>query len=222
MKQWSISIKYSTNIFVIKHFGKIYIISLIENIRVIMKIFETPETLFNYIPQCILCGKTMPLLIEGSLTAFNAKRSWGSEERVRVSMDHENGIIQSKHKKYPITIEIHSGKIINGLDIFDRLRSDYTRYIKSCPTCDFKIEFSFSQRPSKENFPYLVLKHEKLHYTLRGGREIEITKSYYDDKNLASIRIGKKFLPPMPGLDFNKFKNITHLNQRLSTLIVFG
>lgn len=187
-----------------------------------MQLFETPEALFNYVPQCVLCGKAMPLLIEGPLSILPAKKIWGTEERMRVTMELKDGIMRSKHKKYSLSVDVAAGTIIDGQDIFDRLRTDYARYFKSCPTCDFKIECSGTARPTRDRFPTLSLKNERLHYTLRGGKEIEISKSYYDNKNLASIRIGTKFLPPMPGLDFNKFKNLAHLNQRLATLVVFG
>lgn len=187
-----------------------------------MIIFETPQDLLNYIPTCVLCGKDMPLLIEGGISIVSGQRFSSSDERMRITMQSKDGILYSKNKKYPINVDIVSGKLINGADIFSRLRIDYAKYLKSCTTCDFKIECVSPKKPEKDLFPVLHLKSERIHYTLRGGKEVEINKSYYNDAGTASIRINKKYLPPMPGLDFHKFKDLDHLNQRLGTLIVFG
>lgn len=169
----------------------------------------------------------MPIVIEGRISLPPSKnRTYGNEERMRVIMERKENVIRSKHKKYPLAIEIDSGKLVDGKDIFDRMRADYMQCLKSCPTCDFKITCAASQNTDKEYFHPLTLRNERLHYTLRGGKEVEISRSYnsYNGNldGLASIRINNKFLPPMPGLDFNKFKDLSHLNQRLSTLVVFG
>jgi hypothetical protein len=188
-----------------------------------MSTFKTPQELLNYIPNCILCGKEMSLLIEGTMSNALAATSqhYMRDERLRVLLERKDNILYSKRNKHSITLEIDSGKIIDGKEIFSRMRMDYTNFTKFCNTCDFKILSQITQLSKGDYFPILRWRNERLHYTLRGGREVEITRGHYDPQK-SSVRINKKFLPPMPGLEFSKFTNLDQLNQRLSTIIVFG
>jgi hypothetical protein len=69
----------------------------------------------------------------------------------------------------------------------------------------------------------LILAQEELHYTLTKGVDVKIIK-YYTPVDLencqATITLNHKYLPPMP-FDFEKFKDLSHLNKRLATLKLF-
>jgi hypothetical protein len=95
---------------------------------------------------------------------------------------------------------------------------------KDCTTCHFKICTSCTKASARNgnNFPQLTLSSEEAHYTLKGGKDIQINKYYFSAQNdqVANIRLNNRYLPPMPW-DFSKFQDLEHMNKRLSTIILF-
>lgn len=143
-------------------------------------------------------------------------------ETIRLKMHLKDGILRSKHKKHSISIELATNLIIDGQDIVNRLRANYTHVNKICPTCHFKIQAVYKEGSiKKENcFPPLTLHNEELHYTMKGGKSVDIQKHYGLNTNSATIRLENKYLPPVPW-DFDKFKDLAHLNKRLATIKLF-
>jgi hypothetical protein len=192
----------------------------------VIHIFKTLEELENYIPNCIICGKHLQLFISGRLNAVSpAKPRWGSgQEQIRLPMVLKEGVFRSKHKNHSVSVEYSSNHIIDGQDIVNRLR--FVEAEKNCPTCHFKILAKAKDgQGHKENcLPPLTISHEELHYTMKGGKPIRITKYYGTGDTLrgesATIRIDNKFLPPVPW-DFDKFKDLAHLNKRIATIKMF-
>jgi hypothetical protein len=165
----------------------------------------------------------MVLTIEGRLAAVlpSKPRYGGGNDIIRLKMVVKDGILCSKHKNHSVSIELKTNNIIYGQDIANRLMINQTNVWKVCKTCHFKICTTYPKGViKKENcFPALTLYSEELNYTLRGGKNLYIMK-YSSDGNTATIRMDNKYLPPVPW-DFDKFKDLEHLNKRLDTIKLF-
>lgn len=192
-----------------------------------MHTFQTLAELNSYIPECLICRKPMRISIDGMLSsvASNKPRWNHGRETVHLKMELKEGVLRSKHKNHSVSIEIATNAIIDGQDMINRLTPGATYVRKMCPTCHFKIHTEYDKvADKKENcFPALTIQSEELHYTLKGGKDLQITK-YYNTGNLrgeaATIRMDNKFLPPVP-LDFDKFKDLAQLNKRLDMIKIF-
>lgn len=191
-----------------------------------MRTFKSLQELVDYIPQCILCNKDMPITINASLSAALPAKKYASSEHVNLKTEIKDGVARSKNKKYSLSVELATNKIIDGIDLVNRMQNSWTYVNKCCPTCHFKISTVYGTNAQKKEhcFPALTLQNEELSYTLKRGRRVFISKRYYDHNtqqhHLASIRLDQKYLPEMP-LDFAKFTGLTQLNHRLATLITF-
>lgn len=206
-----------------------------------MVAFNSLQEFINYIPQCVICGKSMDLFIEGQLSSVSKKKPRYNHGRdhLYVKMRSEYTHLRSLHKSYEISINPVTNEVTQGIDLINRLQDSMIYAHKSCTTCHFKIQAAFWQKlPNrsyqtgsdkigqewKENFfPPFSLKEEDLHYTLKGGVDIRIQKHYAWptlENTTASIILNRKSLPPMP-LDFNKFEGIEHLNKRIATIKLF-
>jgi hypothetical protein len=192
-----------------------------------MRTFKTLSELNDYVPVCIICQKSMRLSIDGMLTSVAPnKPRWSSgRETIHLKLELKEGILRSKHKNHNVSIELVTNKIIDGQDMINRLMPSATYVRKICPTCHFKIHTEYRTGAiKKENcFPVLTIQHEELHYTLKGGKDVQITKYYNADKpeaETATIRLESKFLPPVP-LDFDKFRDLAQLNKRLDIIKIF-
>lgn len=186
----------------------------------------------------------MQIYLDGRLSSVSDKKPrWNSgRSRLRVRVQLEEGLLHSTHKQHKITIDPVSNKVIEGLDLVERMLPDIVFANKSCPTCDFKIAAAYLKNPDpknanpwqkfnddfgqlreKECFPPLALREEQVHYTLKGGIDIRILKSYpWPEPNniTATIILNGKYLPPAP-FDFNKFQDMEHLNKRIATIKLF-
>lgn len=198
-----------------------------------MLTFPTLNDLNDYIPNCVICGKTMGYNLSGILSPVlpNKARWGGGTESVRFKLEVKGTQLRTtfheKAKKtYSLVIDLATNGIIDGQDIINRLVPGNAHMNKFCPTCHFKINTGWDNNSSKKKdcFPALTLQSEELHYTLKGGRDVEINKYYRngdpDKGRTATIRLNRKYLPPIP-FDFNKFSDLQHLNKRLDTIILF-
>lgn len=193
-----------------------------------MHTFKTLNELLAYIPNCLICQKIMSISIDGTLSSVNThKPRWSSgQERLSLKLTLKDGILCSKHKNHSLSIEAETNIVIDGLDMTKRFMPGTLYVRKMCPTCHFKIN-TVSQEGiiKKENgFPPLTIHSEELHYTMKGGKDVRITKYYQSHASLtgeaATIRLDNKFLPPVP-LDFDKMRDLAHLNKRLATIKLF-
>ncbi len=190
-----------------------------------MLTFSTLNDLNNYVPNCVICSKPMHISITGIATGPANKPRWGSgSESIRVKFELKEGILRSKNEKHKMSIEMATNAIIEGADLISRLLS--ANVTKGCPTCHFKINTGWGHHTEKKEncFPALTIESEELHYTLKGGKDIQISKYYRasdpERSQTATIRLNNKYLPPIP-FDFNKFSDLEHLNKRLDTIILF-
>lgn len=207
-----------------------------------MVIFNSLSEYMDYVPNCVICGKYMELYIDGRLSSLSKKKPRYNHGRdhLYVKMQLEYTHLRSKHKQHEIVIDPKTNEVTIGVELINRLKDDRIYAHKRCSTCHFKIEAAF-QKPGehqsswlitsdkvglswKDNhFPPLSLKEEELHYTLKGGVDIRISKIYNwpTNENVgAIITLNHKNLPLMP-LDFDKFEGLEHLNKRISTIKLF-
>lgn len=207
--------------------------------------FKTLEDFLNYIPNCVICKKSMQLYLDGRLSSISGKKPrWNSgRSRLRVKLQLEYSNLHSKHKQHKIIINPTNNQVIEGVDLIDRMNDDIIFANKGCPTCDFKIVAAYMRNPDpkatanqwqkfnsdfgqtheKGYFPPLALREEEVHYTLKGGIDVKIMKNYAwpDPANvLANIMLNHKYLPQAP-FDFNKFHDMEHLNKRIATIKLF-
>lgn len=193
-----------------------------------MRTFKTLNEVIDYIPNCLICQKGMTLSIDGVLSSQAGHHPRWSRglESVKLKMGLVDGFLRSNHKNDNISICVSDNKIIDGWEIVNRLMPGTTYVRKMCLTCHFKIHtYHIGGAVKKENcFPPLTMHSEELHYTMKGGKDVRVTKYYHADGSLtgeyATIKLDNKFLPPVP-LDFDKFKDLVHLNKRLATIKLF-
>jgi len=200
------------------------------------RFFKTIQDLIDYIPNCIICRKEMIISIEGViLPLLPSKNQYAKKENVQMILFLKDGIVRTKKRNLSLAIKAEDNFIIDGQDIVSRLMINWTYVKKICSTCNFKINTVIDYKEGvikKQNyFPPLIIDHEVLQYTFKGGKKVHITKYYndyyYNNRVLPSrseavtIRLNDKSLPPVP-LDLDKFKNLDQLNKRLSTIILFS
>lgn len=197
-----------------------------------MVTFPTLNDLHNYVPNCVVCSKPMRFAIEGIVMPTGPTKRWGGgTETIRMKLDVNDGklhtIVHEKAKKnYNLIIDIFTNEIIEGRDIVEKIKPGNAWVRKLCPTCHFKINVNWdASAPKKKHcFPALTLNSEELHYTLKGGKDVTISKHYRqgdpDNGKSATIQLSGRYLPPIP-FDFNKFSDLEHLNKRLATIILF-
>lgn len=208
-----------------------------------MVVFNSLSEYMNYVPNCVVCGKYMELYIDGHLRSLTKKkpRYNHSRDHLYVKMQLEYTHLRSKHKQHEIVINPETNEVTIGAELTNRLKEDRIYANKRCTTCHFKISAAFEAPKGanlssyyhysdkiglfwKDNyFPPLSLKEEELHYTLKGGVDIRISKMYSwptTEDASAIISLGHKDLPPMP-LNFDKFEGLEHLNKRIATIKLF-
>jgi len=196
-----------------------------------MNIFKTPQEFAEYLPNCLICGKELNFSINGTITPLNVVQSRYAHgnEHIKLRMNLKDGLLQATHKRHNVYVELATGKVVEGQDLFDRFYMDSVIVMKTCGTCDFKLETWTAQNLGKGQFPIVSLRNERLHYTLKGGKDVEIVKRYHPNvrpeiqKNTSvSIKIANKYIPEILfDFEFSKFKNLAHLNQRLGTILLF-
>jgi hypothetical protein len=187
--------------------------------------FQTLSELYAYVPACLICAKDLDVSIDGTFSpvATNKPRFNRGGERIHFKVSLEDGIVTAKSATNDIIrLDANSNKIIEGTNIVNRMLVNQTQVNKKCATCHLKINTHYSSGNIKKEvyFPPLTLRSEELHYTLRGGKRVRIEKYYYEHTSTIQFQLDGKYLPPVP-FEFNKIKDITHLNKRIATIVLF-
>lgn len=188
-----------------------------------MKSFLNFQALLDYIPNCIICTKPMQMQMSGTL---GHKANAHTRERYSMHLALKDGLLFSKHKSHKLVINPVDNSVVEGVDLAARIISEYTSVKKMCQTCHFKIEtFCSGSKVKKEkNFPILTLQTEELHFTMKGGKDVHVTKYYPGNgggqEYTARIMLNGKYLPPVP-FEFDKFNSFQALNKRINTIVVF-
>lgn len=195
-----------------------------------MKTFNTLQEYVDYVPTCLICKKEMRVSLTGTMqaTPVSGQKRWASSRKsLDIKFDIKEGVLVSKHKTHKLSMKLDDNSLVEGEDIVARLTSKLTFVKKSCQTCHVKIQANCSnpQFKKEKRFPALTLHSEELHFTMRGGKDLNVTKYYgsndsSETEKSASIQINYKYLPPVP-FDFNKFNSFEQLTRRISTIVLF-
>jgi hypothetical protein len=192
-----------------------------------MGTFQTLNEFRNYIPNCLICEKEMPLVIEGHYV--DKIKSSRSRNYTKFKFIVKSGILQSKHKEHSIKINPESNEMIEGVEIIEQITA-HSMYVKrGCPTCDFKIIawnyfgtfFNGIVEKKKGYFPKILLQSESLNFTIKGGKSISIKREYGVGNSSTSILLDNKYLPNGVPFEFDKIRDFAHLSTRLATIKTF-
>lgn len=184
-----------------------------------MKIFKSFQELIDYVPNCLICGKQLELHLNGRVTT--------SKLHFRLKIK-DNQII-GKNKNYLININPADNQIILGQEIVNELLHSYVTVIKKCYTCRCIITTTYNgaaletYAKSYKTFPHLTLYREEMYFTRANNKRVNISQIYYNSglSNINQITVDNKPIKPIY-INFNQFKNLDHLNQRLSTMLTFS
>lgn len=197
--------------------------------------FRNFQRLMDYIPNCVICKKEMVFSMEGRIARVKDNKKpkrWNDggtwtilRTRAKNELVHDD-LLHFRNTKYHISIEPRRNKIIDGLDIAQRINS--FSISKICRTCDFKIQAGAEGCGNSTHFPTMQLSCETLNFTMRGGKRVRMYRGYRQlppgttqpTEISTQIYINDHILPSIP-LEFSKIKDINQLTRKIKTAIVF-
>lgn len=176
--------------------------------------FDTIKQFIDYIPHCIICRKDMQHNMMLHCATEQSSRVIG---KTIIPVAVVDDYLVSKKPKYNIKFDIFSNEIQGEEKVINFIRKiDITKY---CNTCDLKI-LSWDVNLHRKVLAPIRIQQESLHYTLKGGRKLQIFKSYNSDRISLTIYLNNRRLPDLP-FDFDKFVDLDQLNKRINTLLLF-
>lgn len=206
--------------------------------------FNCIRELIDYIPQCIVCGKQIPIVI--TTNSFYNKDFKSLSGYLYLKTKILDNKLISMNKNYPFIIDIDNNFIIEGAGLVNKilLSSSGTGINKSCKTCNVAIytmyhPFHFTNEYKYGFFPSSELKTEFFSYTIRKNKKISIEREYYYFKTVnrvdsykifSSLQINNKYIDsPVPGLlskiisdlDITKVNNFNSLNKKINMFLTF-
>jgi len=198
-----------------------------------MKVFSNFQELMDYVPNCIICGKVMEIHLKGYIRAESLVTSkWWYQDTYHFRLKLKDESLTGKCKNRIIAINPIDNTIILGQDTVSQLLANWITVSKKCYTCRCEITAKYHGVNLKnytvtnfKNFPPLTLQNEEIYYTRKREKSVGINQVYNDDSSLlgvsTSIIVGYK---PTKSLyiDFNRFKNLKQLNERISTILTFS
>jgi hypothetical protein len=184
-----------------------------------MKKFEKLKELYDYIPCCIVCGKSMILAIFGLIEKSYKEDTGLKRERFSLLMDlKEDKFVSRKHPKYSLVVDAATNNIIEGRSIIGKAQN--IQVAIQCNTCCYKLtaEETLTCRRGEYFLPF-VLRNIELRYTMKKGKPVHIWGTYYFSDHL-NIQINNRTLKGFP-LNFSKLHNLAQLNNKLSMMMTF-
>lgn len=195
-----------------------------------MKVFSNFKELIDYIPNCIICGKQLDLHLNGRIEQKSLiTNKWNTINHIHFRLKLKDGYLVGKHKEHSFTINTLDNHIISGKDTVSALLRAHPTVNKKCYTCHFVIT---TESPSitvanymisnYKNFPPLTLKSEEIYFTRKREKPVSINQIYFEDAiTQTRIIVGHKPVRSVY-IDFNKIKDLNHLNSKLSTILTFS
>lgn len=187
-----------------------------------MPYFQNLQQLVDYVPNCFICNKQLGVSITTNL-ATTKKKDWPAKH-LNIRLESNDGLLQSMHKTAKLTINPVDNTVTEGVDLVKEMIYPSSYVNKNCPTCHLKVQTNMVDpgKGKRDGFPRLILAREELHFTMKGGKGVFVSKYYStnQEEEVAYIRVNGKHLPPLP-FDFNKFSSLENLVKRINTLIVF-
>ncbi len=193
-----------------------------------MKVFSNLQELIDYVPNCIVCGKVMDIYLKGSIKVAPILPFilW-TLNSITFQLKMKDNLLVGRNKKNSIAINPIDNDIIAGEEFINHLASNWITVYKKCRTCRCEViaKITGSIIKNLKKFPALTLTGEEICFTRKNEKSVRILQNYYEDSSSLGvktyIRINNKDVNPFY-LDFNKFKNLKHLNERLSTILTFS
>jgi hypothetical protein len=139
----------------------------------------------------------------------------------------KDSTLVGRNKKNSIAINPVDNNIIEGEQFINHLATNWLTVYKKCRTCRCEVvaRFTGSTIKNLKKFPPVTLAAEEICYTRKNEKPVRILQNYYEDSSSLGVqtymRINHKDVNSFY-LDFNKFKNLDHLNERLSTILTFS
>lgn len=205
--------------------------------KVDMKYFDNLQQLVNYIPNCLICGKSLPILIQGRWFSFDKVVCYKSLKTII-----RDNMLESKHRSFNFKIDITTNKIIQGEEHFKEIFKSLMFVMKKCPTCYMCISLSpyqlsnYDFRSKVTTFPVLNIDAEELQYTTKGGKHLILRKDYHTIYSATKLYPGYQVRPqgaislsldnkkqyiPNEYLILEKIKNFSSLKNKISTILIF-
>lgn len=193
-----------------------------------MKVFSNLQELIDYVPNCIVCGKVMDIYLKGSIKVppILPFILW-TLNNITFQLKMKDNLLVGRNKKTSIAINPVNNNIIEGEEFINHLASNWITVYKKCRTCRCEVvaKFTGSIIKNLKNFPPLTLAGEEICFTRKNEKPVRILQNYYEDPSKMGVQtyvmINNKPVNSFY-VDFNKFKNLKHLNERLSTILTFS
>jgi len=193
-----------------------------------MKIFKTLQELIDYVPNCIVCGKVMDIYLRGSIkVAPILPFTLWTLSNITLQLRMKDNIFVGNNKQNSVAINPIDNDIILGAEFINHLAINWLLVYKKCRTCRCKVTTKFTGPTIKnwKKFPPLTLTGEELCFTRKREKPTVILQNYYENSSSLGVQthivINCKPVNSLY-LDLNKFKNLDHLNERLSTILTFS
>lgn len=187
--------------------------------------FKNLKSIIEYIPNCIICGKTNNIYIDN----YTYKKS--------IKVKIEDNYLTSK--KDGLCIDILTNKYISQPKKFILDKEEKIFLEKKCHTCRFTLTFNnaflsenndYVYKSSLDYFPELQLVEESIYYSNKPkiklstiNNIISITNSYnaYDDKIMTSLSYEDKYNLLPHAFNFSKIRDFKHLKSKVNTFLTF-
>lgn len=197
-----------------------------------MKYFDNLQQLVNYVPNCLICGKQIPILIQGR---------WFYPPDVDVFKSIKTTVqddcLLARHRKFDFKINLSNNKIIHGEEYFKDILKSRMFVFKKCSSCHIYVTLS----PILENpvqakiskfsiFPTLAIDTEEVQFTTKGGKKLFLHKDYHKSyssyqvfpEGIISLSVNNKRQHiPNEYLNLEKIKDFSSLKNKISTILTF-
>lgn len=180
--------------------------------------FNCINDIINYIPNCIICKKTMFIkVLRPKTNKFYALKPHTNNDELTVHYNDNNFIIN----KYNNCI-IKGAEFFKCDDFFPSFNQhkfiDRNHFTKICKTCPFDIEYDFYVNFSKNIIEKISIKSEIIRYYDRNHKEVFIFKNY--ENNGCHIYYQNKYISKF-NLDLSKYQSHKSLTKKIKIISIF-
>lgn len=166
------------------------------------------QEIYEFIPNCIICGKNLNFL----LTYFDKSNSLN-----RFHLKIEDGNLVSIKSKTDLKINIASSSILSDNSLMNI--SHNLHFLKSCSTCNFKIDF-YENSYVTSKMSNFILNQIKFDCFLKGNRTLLFIDNlignpfiWLNNKTLSTENIE---------INIDKIKNLKQLNKLINMIATFS
>lgn len=173
-------------------------------------IFEKLIDFIEYIPKCIICGKSMHLIFS----------KYYYKNVCLKSKLHDNGLLVCTNSNDNVIIDINSNLILDGSRFFNE-KSNGISVTNKCKTCRFKIITRFSKINKLKYIHYipkLKLFSESISYYNNNHKPNSVHINYINRVTFINNKLYNKNIYNI----FSKTNNLEQFRKKLSILLTFS